>query len=316
MYAAVVTEFGTAPRYERFPDATASSPTEEVVDVLAAGLHPRVRSQASGSHYTSTEELPLVPGIDGVGRRADGSLVYFVLPDTALGSMAQRTVIDVRRSIPVLAGADVVRLAAAMNPAMSSWVALRERVVFEAGQSVLILGATGSAGRLAIQVAKSLGAGEVLAAGRGERRLGELLSLGADGTIDLEAGPDQIARAGDVDVVLDYLWGPPAEAAIMPMLLARRDRSRPISWIQIGAVAGATLALPSAALRQANISFLGSGQGSVSAAGILAALPSLLETIDSGAFTVDAVSRPLADVERVWASPGGSAERVVLQPEP
>ena len=134
--------------------------------MLASGLHPRVRSQANGSHYTSTDQLPLIPGVDGVGRRSDGSLVYFVLPDTVYGAMAEHTVIDRRRSIPLPSGADPVLLAAAMNPGMSSWVALGQRVTFTPGQSVLILGATGSAGQLAIQIAKHLGASAVVAAGR------------------------------------------------------------------------------------------------------------------------------------------------------
>ena len=306
MLAAVVREFDAPPRYEEWPDPVPGSEQEQVVEVLAAGLHPRVRSQAAGSHYTSTEELPLIPGIDGVGRAADGSLVYFVLPDTVLGSMAQRTIVDSRRSIRLSLDTDVVRLAAAMNPAMSSWVALKKRVEFEPGQSVLVLGATGSAGQLAVQIARRLGAGEVIAAGRDSARLD---TLGADRVIDLEAG--DISLAGNVDVVLDYLWGPPVEAAIMPLLRGRDDRSRLLSWVQIGAVAGPTVSLPSEALRQANVHFLGSGQGSVSAAGILETLPSLMEQIPSLQLTV--VARPLADVESVWAAPRG-AERVVLVP--
>src|SRR5471032_649679 len=101
MHAAVVREFGQPPKYEEFATPVPAGEHEELVDVIAAGLHPRVRSQAAGSHYTSTEELPLIPGIDGVGRRADGSLVYLVLEDTVYGSMAEQTVIDVRRSIPL-----------------------------------------------------------------------------------------------------------------------------------------------------------------------------------------------------------------------
>src|SRR5580700_8350039 len=96
MKAAVVSSFGTAPRYEDFPSPPPGGAGEVVVDVLAAGLHPRVRSQADGSHYTSTGELPLVPGIDGVGRDPDGRLRYFVLPDTTTGAMAEQTLVDTR----------------------------------------------------------------------------------------------------------------------------------------------------------------------------------------------------------------------------
>ncbi|BDZ49756.1 NADPH:quinone reductase [Frondihabitans sucicola] len=320
MHAAVVHTFAEPPRYDEFPDPVATGPGEEVVEVLASGLHPRVRSQADGTHYTATDELPLVPGVDGVGRRADGSLLYFVLPDTALGAMADKTLVDPGRSIPVPNSIDPVLLAAAMNPAMSSWVALKRRVTFTPGQAVLILGATGSAGRLAIQTARFLGAGRIVAAGRGAERLAALTALGATDTVDL-AGDDETvaqelaAKAADVDVVLDYLWGPVTEKAIMPLLLARTDRSRLLSWVEIGSVAGPDIALPSAALRQANVCFSGSGQGSVSAAGILRELPDLVAEIGRGTFSVDAVARPLAEVAEAWAdAPARATERVVLVP--
>jgi NADPH:quinone reductase-like Zn-dependent oxidoreductase len=319
MHAAVVRQFDHPPRYEDFAPPVPSGEHEEMIEVLASGLHRRVRSQANGSHYTSTGGLPLIPGVDGVGHRSDGSLVYFILPDTAYGAMAEHTVIDGRRSIPLPSSADPILLAAAMNPGMSSWVALHRRVTLTPGQSVLILGATGSAGQLAIQIAKHLGAGSVLAAGRGADKLSALGALGADDTIDLASAPELVAhdlraKAADVDVVLDYIWGKPAESAIMPLLTGRVDRTRPISWVQIGAVAGANISLPSAALRQANIHFLGSGQGSVSADGILSTLPQLAAEIDKGSFSIDAVARPLADVESVWNVPGGATKRIVLTP--
>ncbi len=227
MKAAVVRQFDERPRYEDFAPPIPSGEHEELIDVLASGLHPRVRSQANGSHYTSTDQLPLIPGIDGVGRRSDSSLVYFILPDTVYGAMAEKTVIDVRRSIPLPSGVDPILLAAAMNPGMSSWVALQQRVTLTPGQSVLILGATGSAGQLAIQIAKHLGASAVVAAGRGADKLAALAGLGADDTVDLAAAPNAVEddlalKAADVDVVLDYLWGKPAESAIMPLLTARR----------------------------------------------------------------------------------------------
>ena len=89
----------------------------------------------------------MVPGVDGVGRREDGQVVYFAADDELAGPMATRTVIDTRRSVMLPDGVDVVKIAAAMNPAMSAWVALRRRVPIQAGQRVLVLGATGSAGR-------------------------------------------------------------------------------------------------------------------------------------------------------------------------
>src|SRR6202167_5380154 len=166
MRAAVVTDFDTPPTCQDFPVPVPRDPDEVVVDVLAAGLHPRVRSQANGSHYTSTGALPLVPGVDAVVRDQKGRIRYAVLDDTTLGTMAERTVIELDRSVVLPAGVDPVIMAAAMNPAMSSWVALRQRIHFGRRQRVLVLGATGNAGRMAIQVAKGFGAAHVIAAGR------------------------------------------------------------------------------------------------------------------------------------------------------
>jgi NADPH:quinone reductase-like Zn-dependent oxidoreductase len=322
MYAAVVDAFGTPPRYREFPDPVPAGEDQAVVDVVAVGLHPRVRSQADGSHYTSTDELPLIPGIDGVGRLGDGRLVYFVLPDTQFGAMAERVVIDTRRSMVLsdaLDESDAVRLAAAMNPGMSSWVALRRRISFPPGQSVLILGATGSAGQLAVQIARHLGASRVVAAGRDQARLDTLAALGANETVsllgDAEGAAERLGQAaGEVDVVIDYLWGQPAQAAMMPILLNRQDRSRPLSWVQIGSIAGPTVAVPSVALRSANFQILGSGQGSVSTRGILAELPALVEQISQGAFTIKARAVPLAEVEQAWKEPLDPNERMVITP--
>jgi NADPH:quinone reductase-like Zn-dependent oxidoreductase len=316
MKAAVVSLFGTLPRYEEFPAPVPAGEHDMIVDVLAAGLHPRVRSQADGSHYTSTDELPLVPGIDGVGRGPDGLLRYFVLPDTTLGAMAEQTLIDARRSVVLPEDSDPVAVAAAMNPAMSSWVALRQRITFRAGQDVLILGATGNAGQMAVQVAKLSGASQVIAAGRNADRLAVLPALGATSTVALggdDAGMRLGQAAADVDVVLDYLWGPPTAAAMAAVVGRRADEGKPLSWIEIGSVAGPAAAIPSAALRATRLQIVGSGQGSVSTRQILAELPALAQAITSGTFDINARPVPLADAEQAWAE-GASTQRLVLVP--
>jgi NADPH:quinone reductase-like Zn-dependent oxidoreductase len=320
MRAAVVTSYDSVPRYQQFPTPVPAG-DEMLVDVLAAGLHPRVRSQANGSHYTSTGELPLVPGIDGVGRGPDGVLRYFILPDTTMGSMADQTVIDTRRSVVLAESSDLVAVAAGMNPAMSSWVALRQRVKFQAGQNVLVLGATGNAGRMAIQIAKLFGSDTIIGAGRNAARLSELPALGASQTVLLEGDPDDIARrlgtsGATVDVVLDYLWGEPTAAAMLAVVMYRADRTKPLTWITIGSVAGPTASIPSAALRAGRLQIVGSGQGSVSTHDIVAELPALAEHITNGIFNVGARPMPLADVEQVWAESADTNQRVVLVPKP
>ncbi|MEV6901723.1 zinc-binding alcohol dehydrogenase family protein [Amycolatopsis sp. NPDC051372] len=310
MYAAVVRSFERPPRYEEF-DTPEAAGGHLLAEVLAAGLHPRVRSGAGGTHYTSDGRLPMVPGVDGVGRLPDGRRVYFVAGDDVPGTMAERAVVDPRRAVELPAGADAVVVAAAMNPAMSSWVALRRRVDFEPGQSVLVLGATGNAGRLAVEVARHLGAGEVIAVGRDPRRLELLTSLGATHVV-ATAEADKLAA--DVDVVLDYTWGAPAELAMRALVTHRAERSKPLAWVQIGSPAGADVTLPSALLRAANLRIMGSGQGSLTAAGIVAELPSLLDELAAGTFTTAARAVPLADVESAWTAPSDPGERMVFTP--
>ncbi len=312
MKAAVVTSFDTAPQFREFDRPEPAGEHEVLVDVLASGLHPRVRSQANGSHYTSTDELPLVPGVDGVGRGPDGVLRYFVLHDSAMGAMAEQTVVDTRRSVALPDDADPVAVAAAMNPAMSSWVALRRRVGFTAGQDVLVLGATGNAGRMAIQVARRLGARRIVAAGRDTARLAALGDLGATDVVALDG--ELGAVAADVDVVLDYVWGEPTAAAMAAVAGRRTRRGAPLTWVEIGSVAGPTAAIPSAALRATRLQIVGSGQGSVSTAEIVAELPDLAREIGAGTFAVDARAVPLADVEQAWSDAARTSARIVLTP--
>jgi NADPH:quinone reductase-like Zn-dependent oxidoreductase len=317
MHAAVVHSFDRPPRYEDF--ATLEPGANEIlVEVLAAGLHPRVRSGANNSHYTSEGALPMIPGTDAVGRRTDGRLIFFVAGDSPLGTMADYAVVDERRSVELPDGLDPIVAAAAMNPAMSSWVALRRRIDFVPGARVLILGATGNAGQMAVQVAKRLGAAEVIAAGRDAERLERLTAVGADALVSLSGAAHEVARrygaAADVDVVIDYLWGPPAQQAMTAVLTQRADRSRQLTWIQIGAVAGPSLDLPSQFLRSANFTVLGSAQGSVTTAGYVAELPALLDELRSGHLTVNAKAVPLADVETAWTAPPNAGERIVFTP--
>jgi NADPH:quinone reductase-like Zn-dependent oxidoreductase len=319
MRAAMVTSFGEPPHYREVETPTPVGNDQELVSVLAVGLHPRVRSDAAGRHYTSSGKLPMVPGIDGVARLDDGSRVYFVADDELPGPMAQRTVIDRRRAITLEADVDAELIAAAMNPAMSSWVALRRRVPIQAGQSVLILGATGNAGAMAVQVAKRLGAGRVVGAGRDAGRLSALSALGADDVVRLTDDHDATsaalaATAAGVDIVIDYLWSEPAARAMMALVTARSDRSRALDWVQIGSMAGATLDLPSVALRSANLRIQGVGQGAVSTRGYLGELPSLIEEISAGQLHLAVRPVPLSEVEAAWTAVEVPGVRTVIVP--
>jgi len=308
MHAAVLTSFDAPPTYGEYPAPVEGQQEGLVVGVLAAGLHHLTRSRANGSHYSTKSVLPLVPGMDGVVRDGAGQLRYAVLDDAKLGTFAERTVIDPRRSFVLPEGIDPVQIAAAMNPGMSSWIALRRRIGFEKGQRVLILGATSNAGRMAVQIAKLLGASQVIAAGRDIARMDALQGLGADETITF----DQVDRAGDVDVVLDYVWGEPAGNAMIPLLTARTDRKSPLTWVHIGSLGGLTAPVPGAALRSSQLQIVGSGIGSVPARDILAELPDLALAVAEGSIEVRARAIPLAQIGEMWDAP--AQERLVFVP--
>ncbi|GAA3341198.1 zinc-binding alcohol dehydrogenase family protein [Curtobacterium pusillum] len=313
MHAAVVTALGHAPVWQEFEEPVPAD-GEVVVEVVAAGLHPRVRAQADGSHYTSEGALPLIPGVDGVGRFPDGTLRYFAVTSDTRGTMAERVAADPRASVVLPEDADPVAVAAGANPVMSSWVALRRRIAFEPGSRVLVLGATGASGRAAVQVAKHLGAAHVVASGRDAVRLAALPDLGADQVVSLDDVEAVGTAAADVDVVIDYVWGEPAADVMRALVTARSDRGRRLDWIAIGSTAGQEARIPSAALRASGLTIVGSGQGSVGRAAFVAELPGIVDAIADGSIRVDATGVRMAAVDAAWAGQVGTpAGRVVLE---
>src|SRR5579859_2466428 len=181
MKAAVVNTLGHAPRYQDFMEPVAGE-GEAIVEMQAAGLHPIVKLLASGQHYSSRAEVPFIVGVDGVGKLQDGSLVFCPAARSPYGTMAQRTVVNPAKCIPLPSGLDPGQAAAIVNPGMSAWLSLKSRAGLVAGEIVLINGATGVAGQLAVQAARHLGAAKIIATGRNQ---GALASLGADSTIAL-----------------------------------------------------------------------------------------------------------------------------------
>jgi NADPH:quinone reductase-like Zn-dependent oxidoreductase len=288
------------------------------VDVLAAALSPRVRSAASGRHYTSRGVLPLVPGLDGVGRLADGRRVYFVAARDTRGPMAEQALAARELTVPIPETVSAAEVAALMLPAISSWVALTLRAPLARGQSVLVLGATGTSGQLAVEVAKELGAGHVVAAGRDAAALGRVRARGADRIVRLTGGEEDgatVARAAsEVDVVLDYLWGAVTTALMPAICRERAAETRPLRWVLIGSAAGEEIALPSVLLRKRNLHVLGSGQGATSTAEMFETAPAIVSAFAAGKLHVDAREAPLAEVAAWWSAPLASGERLVFVP--
>jgi NADPH:quinone reductase-like Zn-dependent oxidoreductase len=194
MKAAVLHALGEAPSYEGFAEPTPNK-DETLVGVRAASLKNSDKMMADGSHYDSLRRLPAVVGLDGVGVLEDGTRVYCAGPRSPYGTMAEKTVVPRAFCLPVPDAVDDLTAAALPNPAIASWLSLEWKAKLEPGETVLILGATGVAGRLAVQLARHLGAGRVIGAGRNAEALEALAGLGADATIRLEGSDDELEEA-------------------------------------------------------------------------------------------------------------------------
>ncbi|MFD1544904.1 quinone oxidoreductase family protein [Nonomuraea guangzhouensis] len=318
IHGAVLHGIGQTPRYEPFP-APVAGDDEAVLTVTAAALKPSDRAMAKGVHYAPTT-FPHVVGLDGVGRLEDGARVAFFIPKPPFGAMAERTLVRRDVWLPVPDGVDDATAAAYLNPGMAAW----KTVVFEGeaatGQTVLVLGATGASGRIATQLAVRHGA-RVIAAGRNQRVLDELVAGGADAAIRVDRPHDElaaaIAAAGPYDLIVDYLWGAPAEAVFAALMRTggRPDGAgRQIRYILVGMTAGEVAGLPAMALRKAPVQLIGSGtRGQASLADAAAAYAELLQQAVAGEILLDIEPVPLADIEKTWER-GGSDRRIVFTP--
>jgi NADPH:quinone reductase-like Zn-dependent oxidoreductase len=237
MKAAIVRGDGQTPVYGEFSEP-APTEGESRIAVTAAAISQVVKSRASGAHYGSSGELPFVAGIDGVGRLDDGNRVYFIGPRAPHGSMAERTVAPSTQCLALPDDLDDVTAAAIANPGMSSWAAYTERARLKAGETVLVNGASGTSGRLAVQIARHLGAKKVIATARNAEALKAVAALGADLTIPLVEDQAQLQEsleqqfAQGVDVVIDYLCGKSAERLLIAGAKAGKD-AVPIRFVQI-----------------------------------------------------------------------------------
>lgn len=317
MKAAIVTEAGHAPVFGEFRHPT-TGPGKSVVRVTASSLSHVTRSRASGKHYSSDSALPFVPGIDGTGTTEDGQRVYFIMPQMPYGAMAEYSLIGEGHWFALPDGLGDDAAAAMAIPGMSSWAALVERAHLRAGETVLVNGATGASGRLAIQIAKHLGAKRVIATARQTSSFQDLARLGADVVIALVTDRDALEDAfrsefqSRVDIVLDYLWGMSAETLLVAAAKAGPD-GVPIRYLQIGSMSGANIDLPSAVLRSSALQLMGSGMGSIPFPALLKAIQGVLTAAPSANFEIATQSMPLADVAKAWAATDTDA-RIVLRP--
>ena len=306
MDAAVLRKLGEPPRCEQFPEPIAGE-GEVIVEVQAASLKPIDKQLAGGSHYASPRELPVVCGSDGVGRLSDGQRVFFGGPRAPYGAMAQRTVVRRAFSFPVPEGVDDETAAALPNPGVSAWLSLAFRAELAPGENVLILGATGVTGKLAVRIAKLLGAGRVVAAGRNRQILSTLHQFGADAVIQLDApakelGEAFVREAGDsgFQIVIDYVWGPPIEAFLAA--ITKKEFAvitSEVRLVRVGESAGPTISLAAATLRSTALTILGTA--GIPPRDILTdALQQVMAHAASGELHIETERIPLVDIENAW----------------
>jgi len=313
MHAAVLHEHGATPLYESFEEPVAGD-GQVVVEVSAAGVNPVDVRKASGTFVSGPPPLPSVVGSEGVGRiAADGRRVYVGAPVAPYGTFAERVLVDADDPIELPDAIDDGLAVALGISGLAAWLPLAWRAQLQPGETVLVLGATGIVGQLAVQAAKLLGAGRVVAAGRDRQMLERVEQLGADATVDLSAikPGDALAQAfreaagGDVDVVHDPLWGAPAAAAIDALGVGGR-------LVQLGQSAGAEATLASAPIRSRHLEIRGYMNYLVPTDVLRDAYRTLVAHAAAGRLTVDVERVPLAQVADAWERVQRSAHRKLV----
>lgn len=317
---AIVYQPGSLPTYTDFPEPTVSTGDEVLINVKAVAVKNLDKAQVSGKHYSShTDTAPKVAGTDGVGTLEDGTRVYAI---GTRGMMAEKAVINKNMMTRIPDGLNDVVAAALPNAVMGSALALRYRAKMQSGDIVLINGATGFTGRTAIQLAKHYGAKKIIATGRNEAILQSLLQLGADEIISLKQDDDQLVQAiknihaaTPIDVVLDYVWGHPAEL-ILSTLKGNGNFSHRTRFVTVGAMGGDMIQLSSQILRSVDLQLSGSGLGTWSREEVgklfTEIIPEAFQLAAENKLVVDTMQVSLGDIAQLWQAETPNGKRIVV----
>ena len=318
MKAAVLHELGKPPRFEDFAEPVPQD-GEVLVNVRAASLKAVDKQMASGAHYASPKEFPVVCGIDGVGTLADGSRVFFGGPRRPFGTMAERTVAPKAFCFPVPGAIDDATAAALPNPGISAYLVLTHNAKLAQNENVLILGATGVTGKLAVQIAKLLGAGRVVGAGRNPEALRKIRELGADAAIQLDQPEEELKQSfrreagkDGFNVIIDYVWGRPTEvllAALTQFEFASIGAETRL--IQVGESAAPTISLSAAVLRSRALTIRGTA-GIPPRDALANAMKQVMDWAAAGSLTIETETVPLAQITQAWQRSERSRRLVII----
>jgi len=322
MKAAVVFQKGEMPKYtEDFAEPKVQNENELLVSVKASAIKNLDKMRASGKHYSAQNEewTAKTVGGDGVGLLEDGTRIYGIGVN---GMIAEKAVVEKERTVKLPDGISDAAAAALPNAVMGSALALRFRAGLQKGETVLINGATGVTGKIAVQIAKHYGAKKVIATGRNGQSLKELLSLGADEIISLrqddEAFVSQIKTLHSqhpIDVVIDYLWGQSAEL-ILSALKGNGGFSHRTRYITVGGMISDTITLSSSVLRGTDLQISGSGIGSWTRDEIklliTEILPEMFQLAADGKLKIETVNVDLKEIEKAWEMNIEGGKRLVV----
>ena len=315
MRAAVIERYGEPPVLRDVPEPKADGTS--LVEVTAAPLNPVDISIASGKFYAGSPPTPYVAGGEGIGRLRQGGnagpRVYFraAMPN---GAMAERALVSRAETVPLPDTVSDAVAAALGTPGIAAYLGLTRRAETKPGETVLVLGASGVLGSIAVQVARLLGAARVVAAARDERALARAKELGADATVDLKQTDgltDRIKEAtnGQLHIVIDPIWGPSAVAAMDAMSLYGR-------FIQLGQSASPEATLTSRTVRGRYLSVLGYGSFFVPWEDQAVAYRRLVDYAASGQLKVETEVLPLEAAPEAWKQQASSPHRkLVLSPQ-
>jgi NADPH:quinone reductase len=312
MRAAQIHELSATPSL-----AELDEPAEASLHVLAAPLNPIDLAVSRGLFFGGHPELPYVPGCEAVGRTDDGRTVWLFSGGLGLardGALADRVAIRDSVAVELPEGVDPALAGALGIAGLAGWLPFAWRAPLEGGETVLVLGATGSVGIVAVQAAKLLGAARVVAAGRSAEGLQRALAHGADATVQLGEDDDLVATfrgafAGDgPSYVFDALWGAPAAAALQAAAPYARI-------VNLGQSAGAEATLTSAAVRGKNLTILGMTVYRVPPAELAEQYSRLVGHAVIGEISLDVERVPLDDVGSAWERQAeGHARKLVVIP--
>lgn len=320
MKAAVMYQQGEMPQYADVPEPVVKSDEELIISVKAAAIKHFDKSRAKGTHY-SAENQPkkaMLIGGDGVGLLADGTKVY-ALGD---GMIAEKAIIDKRRMVKLPEGIDDASACALPNAVAGSAMALRFRAKMQTGETVLINGATGFTGKIAIQVAKHYGAKKIIVTGRNEQTLKSLLTLGADETVlttqndeDFIAQIRNIHSQTPIDIMIDYLWGHTAEL-LLASLKGNGSFTHKTRFVSIGSITGDKIQLSAENLRSVDLQLSGSGVGSWTKDEMKLLfseiLPEMFQLAAENKLKVDTIKVNLKDIEQLWEMEVTDGKRLVV----